>query len=126
MEIAAGRRDSARKVERWVTRAAQVDALIAIVVRRSTEREPQGLKKKKLYAGGDQLMLRLASEEVIGYIRVIEQHRVGDEVKSGQSGEATYLIEVPSTSKRYMFVDGKDSGNKFAMSWELLQTAINA
>lgn len=45
---------------------------------------------------------------------------------SEEDGDMTHVVRVPSNSERYVYVDVKHSGNKTAMSQELLGAALFA
>lgn len=59
-------------------------------------------------------------------IRALLQQQKGDEVMSEHGGEFMHVVEAPSTSRKYLCVDGKSYGNTSAMIWELFGTAILA
>lgn len=49
-------------------------------------------------------------------LKVFVQQSAVDDVISGQGGELTDLVEVSSTSKRYLYVNGENYENTFSMS----------
>lgn len=52
----------------------------------------------------------------MGNVRVLVQHRTGEEAVSGQDGKMNRSVNVFSTSETYLYVDEKYSGNIFTMS----------
>lgn len=51
-------------------------------------------------------------------------HRGANRAICRQDGEIGHLVEVPSASEIYLYVDEKCSENRYKMSMKLFETAI--
>lgn len=61
-------------------------------------------------------MLELATEQLIGSVRISVQHSAREEMISGQFEEINDLLDFSWTSERYLFRDGTRFWNSLAMS----------
>lgn len=79
-----------------------------------------------MYADTEEKMLDLVLKQLIGNVKMFLQNRAGDEEIFGLGLEMNHSMEVPSARDRYLYVGERNSGNTFAMIYELLGSATFA